>query len=284
VSSEQFISSEGIRLHCVTDGDGPPIVLLHGYLGSGEAWDSVLPSLIGFRSIRVDLRGHGTSDGVETWTSYGITHQLADVGSVVSELAGGRAVLLGYSMGGRIALTFAIRNPDMVEGLILESASSGIENERERMQRRRLDDKRAEMIEREGFEAFLAEWETIPVLRSQLHIERELAEKTAATRRATQPAAAAGTIRAMSPGRVPSVTRELSNLSCPVTLIAGALDKPYVSNARKMAGRMNMVDVVIVDGAGHAVHLEQPEKCRAAVKTALERIVTIQKTRDRIEA
>src|SRR5712692_9730986 len=161
----------GTRFIAPQSGDEWPttLVLLHGFTGSAAAWGHQLDTLAdyGLRIIALDLLGHGQSDAPDDPQRYTIEHCQQDILAGLQELSvsKGQATILGYSMGGRIALYTAFSG--FFRALILESASPGLEDLAEREQRRISDEALAASIEREGIPAFIARWENLPLFTSQ---------------------------------------------------------------------------------------------------------------------
>lgn len=121
--------------------DAEPLVLLHGFTGSHRSWDAVVPALASIgRCVAVDLPGHGESDFEADAGAYSMESASTALASSLDALRVGPATLIGYSMGGRLALYFALTRPERVRRLVLESASPGLATEAEREARRRSDE------------------------------------------------------------------------------------------------------------------------------------------------
>src|SRR5258707_12543437 len=175
-----FVQVSGIRLGVEQRGKAgksdPVLVMLHGFTGSAAGWGRPLDMLAayGLRLNALDLLGHGQSDAPGDPQRYAIEHCQQDILAALQELgvSKGQAILLGYSMGGRIALYTAFSG--FFRALILESASPGLENPPEREQRRLDDEALAASIERDGVEAFVACWERLPLFASQSALPLEV--------------------------------------------------------------------------------------------------------------
>ena len=137
---------DGLRLHVRIQGKGDPLLLLHGFTGSVEAWGEEV--FEGFAQanqvVAVDLPGHGASDLSPDPERYQVEEILRDLCQVLDAVSLEKARWIGYSMGGRIALAAAVLRPARVSSLILESASPGLEGEKEQRARRRADEALAE--------------------------------------------------------------------------------------------------------------------------------------------
>ena len=116
-----YLNSNGVDFHYEEQGAGAPLVLLHGGIGSGEMFAPVLPSLVaGRRVIAVDLQGHGRTGDVDR--PLDVSAMADDVAGLIEQLAG-TADVLGYSLGGKVALRLALQHPERVDNLILVSVA-----------------------------------------------------------------------------------------------------------------------------------------------------------------
>ncbi len=240
----------------------PALVMLHGFTGSAAGWGRHLNTLAayGLRVIALDLLGHGQSDAPDDPQRYTIEHCQQDILAALQELgvSKGRAILLGYSMGGRIALYAAFSG--FFRALILESASPGLEDPVERERRRISDETLAASIEREGVQAFIERWEKLPLFASQKTLPLECRETLRRQRLQNRATGLAQSLRGVGLGVQPSLYARLPTLQIPVLLIAGELDTKFTAIARHMAQALPQAQVRIISGAGHTVHLEQPEE------------------------
>lgn len=271
--SERMIPVNGAH-YCVTlAGSGPPLLLLHGFSGSSESWAPHRAALGAyFRTISVDLLGHGSSEVPSDPARFGIEHTVADLQALCEVLLsplpeGGRERfgLLGYSMGGRVALHLALAWPEQVGALVLESTSPGIADPEERAKRRRGDEELAEFTERKGVAAFTRRWEALPLFASQRALPLPLRHQLREQRLRNTPRGLAHSLRGLGAGVPPPVHDRLGELTMPVLLIAGALDERYRAHAEAMQAVMPRAELAIVPDAGHTVHFEQPRAFDAAV-------------------
>ncbi len=247
------------------------LVLVHGFTGSAAGWGAHLQAFAaaGLRVVAPDMLGHGASEAPADPRRYAIEHCQEDIIAALAALdvRSGEAILLGYSMGGRIALATALYVPDFSRGLILESASPGLPTEEERAARRASDEALASRIEREGVPAFVDYWENISLFASQRALPPERRQALRAQRLRNTPQGLANSLRGVGAGAQPYLGDRLSTLTLPTLLIAGALDEKYVGLARQMAHTLPNARLAIVSGAGHTVHFERPMEFDALVKT-----------------
>ncbi len=256
-----------VALNVEEAGAGRPLLLLHGFTGSARTWEPFLPAWSATRrAIAVDLLGHGGSDSPADPERYTMPRCVAVLVAVLDRFGLERADVLGYSMGGRVALHLAAAHPERIGALVLESASPGLETAAERAQRVRADEELAERIEREGLERFVDEWQDIPLFASQRSLPADTRERLRRERLANDPRGLANSLRGLGAGRQEPLWDRLSSLAMPIRLVVGERDARYVEIGRRMASAARDARLEVVAGAGHAVHLERPD--------AFERLVT----------
>ena len=261
------VRAHGIDFNVMDYGNGPPLVLLHGFTGSSASWSRVGHDLARYhRVIAIDLIGHGASSAPRDPSRYGFEHALDDLAEVIYQLGLARAAWLGYSMGGRLALGLALRHPARVSSLILESATPGIQDEGERLQRSVADEDLARRIEAIGVEPFVGEWEGIPIWQSQRALPVEVLQHQRDLRLRNSVAGLANSLRGMGQGAQPSYWDQLGEIQAPVLLIAGSLDRKYAGLAGQMGIKIAGARLSVVPEAGHAVHLERPQQFTASVR------------------
>ncbi|PZN12628.1 MAG: 2-succinyl-6-hydroxy-2,4-cyclohexadiene-1-carboxylate synthase [Bacillota bacterium] len=251
-------------------GTGDPIVLLHGFTGSTATWEGHREALARLGPvIAVDLVGHGRSGAPEAVDRYRMERCVADLLALFDRLDLRRVRLVGYSMGGRVALHVTLAAPARVACLVLESASPGIADPAEREQRRRQDEALADRIEREGIAAFVRYWESLPLFATQQRLPAAVRKRLRAQRLANRPRGLANSLRGMGAGAQEPLWDRLPELDLPVLVVVGELDAKYCGIAQEMVRRLPRGRLAVVPGAGHAVHLERPEAFIQVVGTFL---------------
>ncbi len=254
-----------VHLNVEVAGEGPGLLLLHGFTGNQSTWEPFLHAWAEFKTIRVDIIGHGRSDAPADPARYSMAHAVADLIALLDELAVERTAVLGYSLGGRVALHLALAAPKRLSALVVESASPGIEDAAAREARRKSDAALADDLEREGIEAFVDRWQAQPLFASQSRLAPDIQERQRRQRLANSPLGLANSLRGMSAGAQAFLLPQLAVLRLPALLVAGALDERYVAEATRLAKTLPAAALEVVADAGHAVHLERPEAFALAV-------------------
>ncbi|HLJ58245.1 MAG TPA: 2-succinyl-6-hydroxy-2,4-cyclohexadiene-1-carboxylate synthase [bacterium] len=263
----------GVRLHVETEGSGPPLVLLHGFTGSAEAWHPHLSVFAAQRRVLVpDLLGHARSDAPADPRRYQIEHAAADLLAVFDHFGVDRPCVLGYSMGGRVALYLAATAPRRVGALILVSASPGIRDDATRRARAVEDGALADAIERDGVPAFVGRWERHPLFATQERLPAAVRRTVRAQRLRHQARGLANSLRGIGQGAQPALHEHLSRLRLPTLLMVGELDERYCALGRELCALIPGAQLTVVPQAGHAVQVEQPEEFQRHVFEFLERL------------
>ncbi len=257
--TQTVIAPDGIKLAFRRlDGVGDLIVAIHGFSGDGltmlaltEACRDGRPALL------VDVVGHGQSDSPAHLEHYSMTSVVDQVLSVIGPHEPMTVHLLGYSMGGRIALAMAARAPWYFASITTLSATPGIEDPVERATRYDKDQERALELEAQGMTSFFDAWLDQPLFASYV------ASLSPAELQATKEQRTSGNVQGLSnslrgtgTGSMAPVWNSLSSVRSPVLTIAGSLDERYVAIARRVSEACPLGESEVIDNAGHVVHHE----------------------------
>ncbi len=202
----------------------PRLIFLHGFLGCPEDWTEVKAGL----SEEFETAAHGTD----------------------------RCGIIGYSMGGRLALQLLLRHPERFWGGVIISASPGLRTDEERVLRREHDENLAKQLEDNGLDAFLAEWYEQPLFAS---FKRAPGFSEALARRKQGPLSNyARQLRELGLGMQPSLWEELQSISVPLQFVCGELDHKFAGLAAQMHAQCPSSELVVLPRCGHVVHIEDP--------------------------
>lgn len=254
------------RYHPVGVAGGQPLLFLHGFMGDGRVWMSTMNQIQEMvYSVALDLPGHGHTEADLDHLDFG---SLADaVAAFAYDHFDRPAVLVGYSLGGRVALQAALSHPDRFRGLVLESASAGIEDETERRQRLQQDEAVAARLGATDMRNFLIEWYRQPLFAS---LSPETVAGIIDRKAHNDPGRLAEVVVKLSSGQQPSLWDRLSSWNKPTLIVAGELDDKYRALATRLAGQMKRSVLQIIPGAGHIVHLENNAAFVATLKSFLD--------------
>lgn len=252
-----------VEEHGQVKDPGIPLLFLHGFTGSHKTWLDSIDSFSSYRCIVLDLPGHGQT---KLTTPIRMEDFCEDLDLILDQLMVKKAHLIGYSMGGRVALSLSLLYPKKVASLTLESASPGLDSPNEQVARQTKDDSLAERIEKEGVPAFVDQWENMPLFATQQTLPHAVKKEIRNERLAQSEKGLASSLRGMGTGKQPSWWDQLATIAVPVLVIVGELDGKFVAIAKKMAQSSNKIHLHIVSDTGHAVHVEQKEKFDTIVK------------------
>jgi 2-succinyl-6-hydroxy-2,4-cyclohexadiene-1-carboxylate synthase len=260
-----------VSYHVEVHGQGEPLLLLHGFTGSIETWKPFLSKWKHRQLIMVDIIGHGLTDCPDEVSRYEIETVAADLDAILQQLRIEATNVLGYSMGGRLALTFAILYPHRVKTLLLESSSPGLKTNEERVARIKNDEALAREIEQYGVARFIEKWEHIPLFASQKRLPKEIQKQIRTERLRNKAKGLANSLRGMGTGRQPSWWERLPRLTIPTLLICGEWDEKFCRIAEEMAQLLPNSYISKIPSAGHAIHVEQREIFAKIVNEFIEK-------------
>lgn len=251
----------GVEYYYEVYGEGEPLLLLHGFTGSSTNWKNFLESWSKTNKvIVVDLIGHGETESPEDYSRYEIEKVASDMICLLDSLEIDKANILGYSMGGRLAIVMATLYGDRVKSLILESTSAGIRDDSEREERRIKDNELADRIEENGIEQFVRYWEKIPLFDSNKNLPSNVQSRIRKERMKRVPLGLANSLRGMGTGVHRSYWNDLKRITCPVLIICGELDKKFCQIALELQKEVPHAEINSFSNCGHAVHVENFEK------------------------
>lgn len=257
-----------VALHLEVEGEGPAVVLLHGFGGSARNWRPQLRALReDFRVAAFDVRGHARSDAPEDAAAYAPERFVADVARVLDHLGVERAVVGGLSMGAGIAARFAVAHPARVRGLVLAALPPGAD---EGTRQRGWALAFADAIERDGLEAAGARF----AWGSESGLDANAAKLVRMGFLEHPPHAIAHTLRellAMQPGWS-ALADSLRPLDLATLVVAGGRDPVSFGPCEKLAAALPRAELLVVPDAGHVVNLEARDAVSNALRDFLLRL------------
>lgn len=251
-----------MRLPFATWGHGPTrAVFLHGFGGTRTSFDHLEP-LLGdsLTATCLELPGHGEAPLPTSWD---------ETLESIAEHLGPGAVLVGYSQGARLALGVALKYPQLVDRLVLESGSPGIHRRHDRVLRRAADGALAQLLETQGVSRFMDRWEQHPLFTGLRALPPARQQALRARREQHRPEGLAAALRVLGQGGQPDAWQQLTKLLRPTLLLTGALDLKYTRLARRMVEDLPLGWRVTFAEVLHAPHLECPEAWAAEVRAFL---------------
>jgi 2-succinyl-6-hydroxy-2,4-cyclohexadiene-1-carboxylate synthase len=253
------IDAKGVRLHVEEMGSGTPVVLLHGFTGSTRAMAGIAEELSeAYRMISIDLVGHGRSAAPQDAHAYSMASCVAQLGEVLDELDVRAAHWIGYSMGGRVALSFGVAHPERMKSALLIGASAGIRDLELRAERIQEDEALAARIERDGIEAFVDFWTSQTSLVDERWLGARGVAEAREMRLANSVQGLAESLRGMGAGAQPPIHGALARICAPVCLAVGKEDLKFGAIAAELSQELRNPRVEFVPEAGHAAHTDNP--------------------------
>jgi 2-succinyl-6-hydroxy-2,4-cyclohexadiene-1-carboxylate synthase len=251
----------GHPYHVKIEGAGPPLLLLHGFTGSLSTWDMLSEHLsTHFTVYRLDLMGHGETIPASNQRMR-LTQQVKDL-EVLLATRSEPWIVLGYSMGGRIALMLSVVS-EQIARTIAVSTTPGIKTAVERKVRRASDRMLAERLEKDGLEAFIDHWETLGLFKPQALLKEQQRTRLRQERMSQTVEGLSASLREQGTGSMPSLW---SCLPKEVDWIVGEEDEKFRTIALR-ASSPEKIHVIL--HASHAPQIDQPQKFVTMVKNLL---------------
>jgi 2-succinyl-6-hydroxy-2,4-cyclohexadiene-1-carboxylate synthase len=245
-----------------------PIAALHGFTGSPASFDAVM-ALLGSSdaaTLAPALLGHhGAQRDGDVRSFEGEVDRLA---RLLAERAP-RWHLVGYSLGGRVALGLLVRHPSLFESALLVGAQPGLDDEAARAGRRAADAEWCRLLDARGIEPFVDAWQAQPLFATQRGLPPAVLDARRAERLGHDARGLLRCLEVLGLGAMPSYWGALDRLTVPTTLMVGELDPKFTEIAERMRARMRAASIEVVPGAGHDVVLERPDAVARALGSRL---------------
>ena len=246
------LDRDGVRISYDVTGAGPAILLTHGFASTSAMFAPNVPALaIDHTVVTWDLRGHGSSDAPGDGDAYSVGASTADMQALLDQVGADRAVLVGHSLGGYLALEFQVRAPERVAGLVLIGTGPGFRNDTARDGWNRFASGYADRLNAEGLDAVGRSLE----LQCAVHRDAAGLERAA---------------RGILVQRNARVIDSLGAISVPTLVVVGSEDKQFLGGSRYMAEKIPAARLVVVDGAKHAPNLSHVDAFNREMRAFLD--------------
>ena len=247
------ISRDGIGIHYEVHGDGPPLLLTHGYSSTSQMWHGQIEALSRKHKLVLwDMRGHGQSDYPDDSAAYSEALTVGDIAAILDAVGARRAIIGGLSLGGYMSLAFYRAHPDRARALLIIDTGPGFKK----------DDAREAWNKRAHDTATRFEQEGLAVLKAASR------ERSGVDHRDAKGLALAA--RGMLTQRDARVMELLPTIQVPSLIVVGADDTSFLAASDYMAAKIPGAQKVVIPAAGHAVNIDQPQAFVDAVIPFLE--------------
>ncbi len=247
-----YVDRAGVKIYYEEAGSGPAIVLGHAYSSSGRMWDGFVAAFKdSYRVITYDLRGHDRSDSPEGQSQYTEAATVEDIDAIMRACGVDEAVLGGLSLGGYMAIAYYLKFPHKVRALMLFSTGPGFRNPVARENWNSMAENIAKGFEENGLEA----------------LGRGAEVRASQQRSAGGLAMAARGMLAQFDARV---IESLEAIKVPTLIMMGSRDQQYAASTDYMAGKVPNATKAVIDDAGHAANIHQPDAFNSAVRAFLK--------------
>jgi pimeloyl-ACP methyl ester carboxylesterase len=242
------INRDGVGIYYETHGEGPPLLLSHGYSATSQMWaGQIEPLSRHFTLIVWDMRGHGRSDYPEDLAAYSEAATVGDMAAILDAVGTKRAIVGGLSLGGYMSLAFNLAHPERVRALLIIDTGPGYRNDEAREGWNRNALRTAERYESEGLGRLAA---GTPEMRTSTHRSADGLARAA---------------RGMLTQKDARVMASLPTIAVPALVVVGADDAPFLAASDYMAAKIPGARKVVIPDAGHAANMDQPAAFNAAI-------------------
>jgi pimeloyl-ACP methyl ester carboxylesterase len=223
-------------------GRGPALLLSHGFAATSAMFDANLPALTAGNLVATwDIRGHGDSGDPADQACYTARASVGDMLAILDHLGIGRAVIGGHSLGGYLSLRFALAHPERVSALLLIGTGPGFRSEASRAEWNRAAERQAASLAERGPDGSGAGPGPGPG-------------------RHRSAAGLARAARGILTQHDSAVIDGLGSIGVPALIVVGAQDIPFLGAADYLAGKLRDARLVVIQDAGHAPNVDQPER------------------------
>jgi pimeloyl-ACP methyl ester carboxylesterase len=243
----------GVNIYYEVHGNGPPLLLTHGYSSTSAMWRDQIAALSKHHQLVLwDMRGHGQSDYPDDPDAYSEALTVGDMAALLDEIGADSAVVGGLSLGGYMSLAFYRAHPKRVRALLIIDTGPGFKKDEARDAWNKRSFETGDRFEREGLEA----------------LKLASRERSSVVHRDASGLARAA--RGMLTQRDAGVIETLPHIRVPALVVVGADDTPFLAASDYMAAKIPGAKKVVIPDAGHAANIDQPQAFIDAVVPFLD--------------
>ncbi|MFV0295908.1 MAG: alpha/beta fold hydrolase [Hyphomicrobiaceae bacterium] len=248
------LDRDGVAIHYDVQGDGPVVVLTHGYSASTAMWRDNVPALVaaGYRVLTWDMRGHGQSASPDAQNLYSAELTVGDMDALLDVVGADKAVIGGMSLGGYMSLAYHLGHPERVRALMLIDTGPGFKSDAARETWNARARSRADDLEVRG--------------------EAALSKSREAHLQAQDFNGLARAARGMLAQENANAITSLPGIKVPRLVVVGDRDEPFLAASDYMTTKIPGARKVTISDAGHASNVDQPDQFNAAVIAFLKAI------------
>lgn len=251
------LDRNGVAIHYEVHGQGPAVLLSHGYSATCRMWDGQIAALMDrYKVIVWDMRGHGESAYPADPAAYSEVLTVGDMAAILDACGETRAIIGGLSLGGYMSLAFHARNRERVRALMLFDTGPGFRSDKSREAWNERARSRGDDLDKRGLAALGSSDE----VRQSRHRSAE---------------GLAGAARGMLAQRDDTVIKSLETIRVPTLVLVGANDTNFLAATDFMAEKIPGAEKVVIPDAGHAANLHQPAAFNRAVETFLATLAAV---------
>jgi len=250
-----FLKRDGVNLYYEVHGEGPVILLTHGYSATSQMWKGQIAPLGRKHKLVIwDMRGHGKSDYPADQNEYSEEKTVADMAALLDAVGAKQAIVGGLSLGGYMSLAFNATHPERVKALLIIDTGPGYKKDDAREGWNKNALRTAERYEKEGLG----------------QLEGASAERRTAQHRDATGLARAG--RGMLTQKNARVINSLPDIKVPSIVIVGEKDTPFLAASDYMAAKIPDCEKAVIPDAGHAANIDNPAAFNAALEKFLNKL------------
>ena len=244
------------------------VLFIHGFTGSSHDWDNIIIHLPeNFNYYAIDLIGHGDSDSPAEKNLYNVDSLVNQLKEFSAKVINDKFIFIGYSMGGRIALSYAVKYPETLEGLILESSTAGIKDENGRKERIKRDEEIVDYIINHSIGEFIEYWMDLDIFNTQKRFSNSKLKEIKKSKLNNNKIGLSNFLRGFGTGQMPPLYDQIKNIEAKTLLITGDLDEKFRLINNEMLALFPSAKHISIKNSGHNTHLESPV---AFIKTVSE--------------